>query len=64
MGWTSPFVLIMVLGGVAILAGFVVIEHHVATRCSSSTCSGPGPYTAGILAGLWAPWAGAASSSC
>ena len=29
MGWTSPFVLICLLGGVAVLAGFVVIEHRV-----------------------------------
>ncbi|MGO8873786.1 MAG: MFS transporter [Acidimicrobiales bacterium] len=29
MGWTSPFVLSCVVGGVAVLAGFVVIEHHV-----------------------------------
>jgi MFS family permease len=29
MGWTSPFVLACLVGGVAVLAGFVVIEHHV-----------------------------------
>jgi MFS family permease len=29
MGWTSPFVLSALLGGVAVLIGFVVIEKHV-----------------------------------
>jgi MFS family permease len=29
MGWTSPFVLTMLLGGLALLVGFCVIERHV-----------------------------------
>jgi MFS family permease len=29
MGWTSPLVLSCVIGGIAVLAGFVVIEHRV-----------------------------------
>ena len=29
MGWTSPFVLACLVGGIAVLAGFVAIEHHV-----------------------------------
>src|SRR5665213_2681670 len=29
MGWTSPFVLSCLIGGLAILTAFVVIEHHV-----------------------------------
>jgi MFS family permease len=29
MGWTSPFVLTALIGGAAVLVGFVVIEHHV-----------------------------------
>jgi len=29
MGWTSPFVLTCLLGGVVVLIGFVVVEQHV-----------------------------------
>ena len=38
MGWTSPLVIGLIAGGLAVLAAFGVIETHVSDRCSGSLC--------------------------
>jgi hypothetical protein len=43
MGWTSPKVLAELIGGVAILVVFCVIETRVPSRCSTSSCFGSAP---------------------
>ena len=40
MGWTNPWVLAGLIGGVALLVVFGVIETRSPSRCSSSDCSG------------------------
>jgi MFS family permease len=52
MGWTSPFVLGCLVGGVAILAGFVVIEHHVEDPMFQLKLFRSRSFTMGNLAGL------------
>ncbi len=52
MGWTSPFVLSCVVGGVAVLAGFVVIEHHVADPMFQLKLFRSRAFAMGNLAGL------------
>ena len=54
MGWTSPFVLGCLLGGVAVLAGFVVIEHHVEDPMFQLHLFRSRAFTMGNLAGLLA----------
>src|SRR5437588_7854896 len=43
MGWTSPLVLSALLGGVALLVVFCLIETRTRSRCSTSSCSGSAP---------------------
>ena len=43
MGWTSPLVLTTLLGGVALLVVFCLIETRTRSRCSTSSCSGSAP---------------------
>ncbi len=45
MGWTSPFVLSMILGGIALLLVFAGIEQRAAAQCSNYTL----PITVGFL---------------
>jgi MFS family permease len=52
MGWTSPFVLACLVGGVAILAGFVVIEHRVTDPMFQLKLFRSRSFTMGNLAGL------------
>ena len=54
MGWTSPFVLACLVGGVAVLAGFVVIEHHVDDPMFQLHLFRSRAFTMGNLAGLLA----------
>jgi MFS family permease len=54
MGWTSPFVLSCVIGGLALLAGFVVIEHHVPDPMFRLDLFRIRAFTAGNLAALLA----------
>ncbi len=50
MGWTSPFVLTTVLGGLALLVAFVVIEFHVPNPMFQLHLFRIRAYTAGVLA--------------
>ena len=43
MGWTTPFVVGMLAGGVALLLGFTLIERRVRAPCSVSTYSAFAP---------------------
>ena len=52
MGWTSPFVLSALVGGVAVLVGFVVIEHHVDDPMFQLHLFKSRAFTMGNLAGL------------
>ncbi len=54
MGWTSPFVLACLVGGIAVLAGFVVIEHHVDDPMFQLHLFRSRSFTMGNLAGLLA----------
>ncbi len=54
MGWTSPFVLGTVLGGVAVLAVFVWIEQRVAHPMFNLELFRIRAFTAGVLASLLA----------
>ena len=54
MGWTSPFVLSCVAGGLAVLAAFVVIEHHVPDPMFHLELFRIRAYAAGVLAALCA----------
>jgi len=49
MGWTSPFVLTMVLGGLAVLVVFVIIEHKVDNPMFQLDLFRVRPYTAGVV---------------
>jgi MFS family permease len=49
MGWTSPFVLTMVFGGLAVLGIFVVIERKVDNPMFQLHLFGVRPYAAGLL---------------
>ena len=49
MGWTSPFVLAMGLGGIAVLGVFVVIEHRVANPMFRLELFKVRPYSAGVV---------------
>jgi MFS family permease len=52
MGWTSPLVLTLMLGGAAILAAFVVIERKVAQPMFHLELFRIRAFTAGNMAGL------------
>jgi MFS family permease len=52
MGWTNPWVLTGLIGGVALLAGFAVIETRVAEPMFSLSLFRIRAFTAGNLAGL------------
>jgi len=54
MGWTSPFVLSALIGGVAVLVGFVVIEHHVDDPMFQLHLFKSRSFAMGNLAGLMA----------
>lgn len=52
MGWTSPFVLVCLLGGVAVLAIFVVVELKVAEPMFRLQLFRSRPFTMGNLSAL------------
>src|SRR6266571_126245 len=52
MGWTSPLVLTMLLGGAALLAAFVVVEGRAAEPLFGLELFGIRAFAAGNLAGL------------
>jgi len=52
MGWTSPVVLALITGGLAVLAGFCVIETRVAEPMFRLSLFRIRPFTAGNLASL------------
>jgi hypothetical protein len=52
MGWTSPFVLSCLLGGVAILIGFVFVEIHTSDPMFHLDLFKSRAFTMGNLAGL------------
>ena len=54
MGWTSPLVLTLVFGGLAVLAAFCVIETRVAEPMFQLALFRIRPFTAGNLASLLA----------
>ena len=54
MGWTSPFVLSALFGGVAILVGFVLIERHVDDPMFQLHLFRSRAFAMGNLAGLMA----------
>ena len=54
MGWTSPFVLAALIGGAAVLVGFVIIEHHVDDPMFQLHLFRSRSFTMGNLAGLMA----------
>ncbi len=54
MGWTSPFVLTALIGGAAVLVGFVVIEHHVDDPMFQLHLFRSRAFAMGNLAGLMA----------
>ena len=53
MGWTSPLVISLVIGGLALLAAFVVIEGRVAEPMIQLSLFRIRAFTAGNLAGLF-----------
>ncbi|HEV2640837.1 MAG TPA: MFS transporter [Actinocrinis sp.] len=52
MGWTSPLVLVLLIGGLALLTAFVVIEHRVKDPMFQLGLFRIRPFTAGNVAGL------------
>ncbi|MFL5737590.1 MAG: MFS transporter [Actinomycetota bacterium] len=54
MGWTSPLVLSLILGGIALLVGFVVIERNVTDPLFDLRLFRIRAFTAGNIAGLLA----------
>ncbi len=54
MGWTSPFVLSTLVGGAAVLVGFVIIEHHVDDPMFQLHLFRSRAFAMGNLAGLMA----------
>jgi EmrB/QacA subfamily drug resistance transporter len=52
MGWTSPFVLTMILGGIALLVAFTVVETRVAQPMFDLRLFRIRAFTAGNAAGL------------
>jgi MFS family permease len=54
MGWTSPLVLTLILGGLAVLALFAIIETRVAAPMFRLSLLRIRPFTAGNLASLLA----------
>ena len=63
-GWTNPWVLAGVFGGLAILALFVVIETRVPEPMFRLTLFKIRAFTAGNISACSGRWAGAACSSC
>jgi MFS family permease len=54
MGWTNPFVLACLVGGAAVLAGFVVIELHIPDPMFRLRLFASRPFTMGNVAVLLA----------
>jgi MFS family permease len=54
MGWTSPFVLSCLIGGLVVLIGFVIIEHHVEHPMFQLHLFKSRAFAMGNLAGLMA----------
>ncbi len=54
MGWTSPFVLACLVGGVAVLLGFVIVERHVDDPMFQLKLFRSRSFAMGNLAGLMA----------
>ncbi len=54
MGWTSPFVLTMVFGGLAVLVAFVVIELRVDNPMFQLHLFRVRPYAAGVISSFFA----------
>jgi MFS family permease len=54
MGWTSPFVLTMVFGGLAVLVAFVVIELRVNNPMFQLHLFRVRPYAAGVISSFFA----------
>src|SRR5689334_12448157 len=52
MGWTNPFVLVCLIGGVIVLAAFVVVERRVAEPMFRLDLFRSRPFTMGNLAAL------------
>ena len=63
MGWTSPFVLSTLIGGVIVLIVFGVIETRVPNPLFNLSLFKIRSFTAGNIANLTAPWAEVACSS-
>jgi MFS family permease len=64
MGWTGPWVLGELLGGVALLLLFGWSSPGRSIPCSTSTCFASGPSRPATRPVCWHRWAGAACSSC
>ena len=64
MGWTSPLVMTEILGGIALLAVFSVIETRWPTPCSGSRCSAFEPSPPGTSPAGWRRSAAVGSCSC
>jgi len=52
MGWTSPFVITSVIGGIAVMIAFIVIEHHVDDPMFQLHLFRSRAFSMGVLAGL------------
>ena len=63
-GWTDPFVLEMLFGGLTLLIIFVFIETKVRIRCSACRCSASGRSPLATWRSSSGRSGGAASSSC
>jgi hypothetical protein len=64
MGWTSPFVLAMLVGGLALVAWFVWIERRVSQPMFDVNLFRIRAFTAGNVAGLMSSIGRAGCSSC
>ncbi len=58
MGWTNPWVLGAIIGGLLTLCVFVVIENRVTDPMFHLDLFKIRAFTAGNIAALWLPWAG------
>ena len=63
MGWTSPFVLTMLFGGLALLVVFCVVERHVDEPMFHLSCSASGRSRPATWPRCWRRWAAAGCSS-
>ena len=64
MGWTNPFVLVCLIGGVLALAGFAFVERLVPQPMFRLDLFKIRMFTAGNIAGFWARSPEAGSTSC